>query len=231
MYDKKEKIKITVYSLFKCICKMFSYSFFRMRVQGLENVPKEGGFLLLCNHQSFLDPVLIGVPLSRRVHFVARDTLSKTSFGKIIMDCCMTIPIKRGQADTRAIKDILRTLKQGEGVGLFPEATRTSDGKIIDVKPGFGLLSRKSKVAIIPTVIEGAFEAWPRHRKIFLPGDIDIIYGQPISSDQAASMDDETFAKVLSQKLREMQNQCRIQTGKKPFDYSEVETQQKESQS
>lgn len=225
MQDKNEKLINLVYRIFKCFCKMFAYSTFRIRVRGLENVPKEGAFLLLSNHQSFLDPVLIGVPIYRRVHFVARDSLYKGKLAKKILQCCMTIPIKRGQADTAAIKHILRTLKHGHGVGLFPEATRTNDGTIVDVKPGFGLLVRKSKAIVIPTVIEGAYESWPRHRNFFLPGDIDISYGEPITPEDTKDMNDETFASYLTERLRKMQNEIRQSIGKQPFDYQNLKTE------
>lgn len=219
MQNKGERLKIIIYKLFKCLCKMFSYAFFRIRVFGVENVPKQGSFLLLCNHQSFLDPVLIGVPLYRIVSFVARDSLYKSKIGDTILRGCMTIPIRRGQADTAAIKSILRTLKKGYGVGLFPEATRTHDGKIIDLKPGFGLLVRKGRCPVIPTVIDGAYEAWPRSKKFFIPGDITISYGEPITPDQTAAMDDKEFAEFLTTRLRKMQNDCRKRIGKETFDY------------
>ena len=173
----------------------------------------------MSNHQSFLDPLFAGVPIYRRVHFVARGSLFFNKYFAVILKCCLVIPIKRGQADTAAIKEILRKLKSGHGVGIFPEATRTHDGKIVDVKPGFGLLVKKSKVPVIPVVIEGAFECWPRTRKIFLPGDVMVYYGKPITHEETENMDSDTFAVLLTARLRNIQNECRKAMGKEPFDY------------
>ena len=208
------------FAVLRCLSKMFCYAVFRIRVYGAGNVPRTGSFILLSNHQSFLDPLYIGIPVPRRIRFVARDSLFKGRIAGTVMRACMAIPIKRGQGDLGAVKEILRTLKDGLGVGLFPEATRTVDGRIIDVKPGFGLLMRKSKATVIPTLIEGAYECWPRSQKMFLPGEITICYGEPILHEEVAKMSDEEFARVLTVKLRQMQNDCRRKLGKEPFDYS-----------
>lgn len=226
MRDTKEKIILVIYGIFKCFCRTFCYTIFRMRIQGLENIPRNGGFLLLSNHQSFLDPLFAAVPVYRRVHFVARGSLFFNKYFAVILKCCLVIPIKRGQADMSAIKEILRTLKAGHGVGIFPEATRTRDGKIIDVKPGFGLLVKKSKAPVIPVIIEGAFECWPRTRTFFLPGEIMVYYGKPITHEETENMDSDTFATFLTDKLRKNQNECRKAMGKEPFDYPQLPLQQ-----
>ncbi len=144
--------------------------FFRLHVYGKENVPEEGSLILISNHQSFFDPLLCGIYLKRPLYFLARDTLWKNRlFGKIISSV-NTIPVRRGEADLSAMRTIIRKLKAGNGVCLFPEATRTKDGKISPFKPGFGLLCRRGKAAVVPVVIDGAFECWPKHKKFFSPG-------------------------------------------------------------
>jgi 1-acyl-sn-glycerol-3-phosphate acyltransferase len=75
------------------------------------------------------------------------------------------------------MKKVVSRLKEGKGVCLFPEGTRTSDGKIATLKPGFGFLCRRGEAAVVPAVIDGAFECWPRHKKIFSPGRIVVCYG------------------------------------------------------
>ena len=222
MSDKITKTQIVLYRVIKCFARIFCYCIFRMKISGLENIPRKGSFLLLANHQSYLDPILLTVPIHRRLQFVARDSLFKGIIMKSLLKGCLAIPIKRGKADTKAIKTILRTLKQGHGVGLFPEATRTLDGRIIDIKAGFGLLVRKSKTVVIPAIIDGAYESWPKGRKIMLPGEIHIHYGKAITYQQTREMDDKTFAGFLTDELRQMQNICRKQAGKKPYNYTTV---------
>jgi 1-acyl-sn-glycerol-3-phosphate acyltransferase len=131
------------------------------------------------------------------------------------------IPVRRGQADIGSIRAILEKLKQGRGVCLFPEATRTSDGKIASLKGGFTLLSRRGNAPVIPVVIDGAFECWPRHKKLFIAGSkITITYGKAVTVEEIAKMEDEQFAALLTKTMRNMQTMARIKQGKEQFEYS-----------
>lgn len=191
-----------------------------MRVYGRENVPENGAFLIISNHQSFLDPVFCGIPLKRPLYFLARDTLFNNRLFGWLISSVNTIPVRRGKADLSAIKKVIGKLKEGNGFCLFPEATRTPDGKIAAFKPGFGLLCRRGEAAVVPVVIDGAFECWPRHKKIFIPGSqIVICYGKAITAEQVKSMDDRELAEKLTETLRRMQNECRVKQGKEPYCY------------
>lgn len=214
-----EALKAKWYWLARWICRVFCILFFRVRTYGRENVPKKGAFILISNHQSYLDPMLCGVPLKRRLSFLARDSLFANWFFGGLISSVGTIPVKRGEADISAIKKVIGKLQDGGGVCLFPEGTRTSDGKIAAFKPGFGLICRRGKAAVVPVVIDGAFECWPRHKKIFSPGSIFVCYGRAITAEQAANLGDSKLAEVLTETLRQMQTKSRIKCGKKPYDY------------
>ena len=192
---------------------------FGLRSYGKENIPKKGGFLLLSNHQSFLDPVICSTPLNRICCFAARDNLFKSLLGTFIASV-NAIPIKRQTADIKAIRLFIEKLKAGYGLVLFPEASRCEDGKIRDIKPGFSLLAKRSNCPVIPVVIDGAYECWPRSRKFFRLGKIVIHYGKPIPAEELKIMGDEKFIELLTMNLRQMQSQLRQKQGKKPFDYS-----------
>jgi cytidylate kinase len=201
--------------LSRIFCKMF----FRLHPSGLENIPDYGPLVLVCNHQSFLDPVFCGIFVKRPLYYLARDTLFHGLFGRIIASV-NTIPVKRGEADLTAMRIVIGKLKQGNGVCLFPEGTRTSDGKIAAFKPGLGLLCRRGNAAVIPVLIEGAFEAWPRNKKLFTPGrHIFVCFGEVIPAVLVRKMGDEKLAELLTDILRKRQNDCRINQGKKPYDY------------
>ncbi len=153
------------------------------------------------------------------MYFLARNTLFVGFWGRILSSV-NAIPVRRGEADLTAIKTVIKKLREGNGVCLFPEATRTKDGKISQFKPGFGLLCRRGNAAVVPVVIDGAFECWPRHKKIFSPGGkINVCYGEAILADKVKKMDDRELADIITKTLREMQNDCRIKHGKKPYDY------------
>jgi 1-acyl-sn-glycerol-3-phosphate acyltransferase len=117
---------------------------------------------------------------------------------------------------------VIDRLREGAAVCLFPEGTRTEDGRIASFKPGFGLLCRRSKAAVVPVLIEGAFEAWPRHKKLFYPGhSIVVQFGKPLTPEQIAGMTNEQLADTVTQTLRQIQHEVRRKQGKSPYDYTD----------
>ena len=219
--NKMKKWLGTVWhSIARFFCTMIVCSLYRVRAYGMKNVPKKGAVLVICNHQSFLDPIFSQSWVLRNFHFVARDTLFQIKFFGGLINSLYTIPIKRGQADVSAIKTIIEKLKEGLPICLYAESSRTSDGKIDDVKSGFSLLSRRSGATVVPTVIEGAFEAWPRTRKFPKISKVAVAYGEAFTAEQVKELGDKEFARILTGKLRQMQNELRANLGKEPIDYS-----------
>lgn len=217
----REKIKVGWYWIARGMCQGFCLLFFRVRIYGRENIPAEGAFIVAGNHQSYLDPVFCGIGATRRLLYMARDTLFRNPLGGAILRSVNTIPLSRGKADIGAMKLVISRLKEGHGVCLFPEGTRSQDGKIVAFKPGFGLLCRRSKAMVIPTVIDGAFECWPRHKKLFSSGPIVVRFGTPLSPEKIQTMSNEGLAKYLTETLRQMQHELRLAQGKEPYDYRE----------
>jgi 1-acyl-sn-glycerol-3-phosphate acyltransferase len=216
------KIQRVWFRFARFACRIFLKLCFRLRFYGIENVPDCGPVVLVGNHQSFLDPVLCGILIKRHMHYLARDTLFKNRLFARLLTSVNTSPVKRGQADLTAIRKAVALLKQQNALCLFPEATRTTDGKISPFKPGFGLLCRKGGAAVVPVLIDGAFECWPKNKKIFTLGkEIIISYGNCIPSDRVAEMSDEQLADNLTQILHSMQNNCRLEHKKQPYDYNQ----------
>jgi 1-acyl-sn-glycerol-3-phosphate acyltransferase len=217
----KEKIQRKWYWLARWACKLFATTFFHWRCYGLDNIPKKGPFLLVSNHQSFLDPIFCGSTPKRHFCFLARDTLFKNWFFGPLIRSVYAIPVKREQGDLAAMKKVIGILNEGDGVCLFPEGTRTEDGKILPFKAGLGLLCRRGNATIVPVVIEGAYDCWPRTQKLFSPGSTVIVrYGKAITVEEAKNMGDKKLAVFLTDTLRKIQNKIRIEQGKEPFDYS-----------
>jgi 1-acyl-sn-glycerol-3-phosphate acyltransferase len=152
----------------------------RFRVRGIENVPKTGGGLVLINHQSSLDPLLAGVALQRPISFVARDTLFPLPLVGWVLRNAYALPINRESASSRMIKAMIRRLNHGFLVGMFPEGTRSHDGRVGEFKPGFVAMIRRCQVPIYPVGIAGAHHALPRG--VFFPRyrAVRIVYGEPL---------------------------------------------------
>ncbi|MHC4455757.1 MAG: lysophospholipid acyltransferase family protein [Planctomycetota bacterium] len=198
---------------------MFCILFFRLRVYGKENVPEKGAFVLVGNHQSYLDPIFCGVPLKRHLYFLARASLFDNWFFGWLISSVNTIPIRQGEADLSAVRQVVGKLKEGRGFCLYPEGTRTSDGRIAPFKAGFGLLCRRGQASLVPVLIDGAFECWPRHKKMFSTGSIVVCYGKAVSADQVKEMNERELVKNLTDTLRRMQTESREKQGKKPYNY------------
>ncbi len=214
-----KKLKTSWFWLARWICKVFCMLFFQVRFYGSDNVPDKGAFVLVGNHQSYLDPIFCGIRLKRHLYFLARDSLFANLFFGRLLSSVNSIAVKRGQADLSAIKTVIGKLKEGKGVCLFPEGTRTSDGKIRPFKAGLGLLCRRGDAAVVPVVVDGAFECWPRSKKIFSPGRVVVCYGKAIPAEQVKQMNNRELAANLTETLRRMQTEIRLKQGKKPYRY------------
>ena len=216
----KQKVIDKWYWVGRFLCQVFTLLFFQYRTSGKANVPRQGPVILAGNHQSFLDPVFCGIGVKRNVIYMARDTLFKGPAGWILKSV-NAIPIKRGQADIGAMKLILSRLKEGLAVCMYPEGTRSTDGRITRFKPGFGLLCRRSKAAVVPVLVDGAFECWPRHKKLFSPGPVLICFGKPLPPERVAQMTNEQLADWTTTALRNLQHQARLKQGKEPYIYDD----------
>ncbi|HSV27033.1 MAG TPA: lysophospholipid acyltransferase family protein [Sedimentisphaerales bacterium] len=208
------------YHVARCLCAVFAILCFGFKVYGRSNIPRKKAFLLFSNHQSYMDPIFCAGLLPIKMCYLARDTLFENWFFGRLIRSVNAIPVKRGQGDIAAMKAVIERLRSGLPVCLFPEGTRTVDGKITAVKPGVALLARRANVPVVPMVIEGAYEAWPRDRKIFSIGhQVVAYYSEPIAAERIKQMGDEAFAEHLTHVLWDLQNQIRVKVGRKPFDY------------
>ena len=174
---------------------------FGLRVAGRENWPASGGALVCSNHQSHFDPPLVGLTCPRRMHFLARETLFRVPVLTQVLRYFDTIPIDREGVGLSGIKETLRRLKAGELVLIFPEGTRTHDGEVAPLKPGFIALARRSRVPLVPVGIDGAYQAWPRTNKFPGLSRIAVVIGPPIAPDEFADLPDDDLLAELEQRI------------------------------
>ncbi len=161
------------------ICQLLFTIWFRFRAHGIENVPPSGA-LLLINHQSFLDPLLVGLPLRRPVSYLARENLFRVPVLGWLLKRTYVMPISRESASTESLRESLRRMEHGFLVGIFPEGTRSLDGRLRELKPGFVALIRRVNVPVIPVAVAGAYEAFPRGAWFPRPSKIRVVYGPPL---------------------------------------------------
>lgn len=192
--------------------------FFGLRTHNRHAVPMSGPVVILSNHQSHLDPPLVGGSTRRQLSYLARDTLFKGALGPLIRSYD-AVPVDREGTGLAGIRATLRRLKQGGAVLLFPEGTRTEDGSLQELKPGFIALVRRSKATVIPLGMDGPFDAWPRGAKFPKPfRRIAMHYGEPINPEKVSQINDEELLALVANRISESIRQARIMNGKEHSD-------------
>ena len=164
----------------QALCRVSTTLCFDLKVYGWEQVPRSGGVLLLSNHQSFLDPVLVGVRLPRPLSYMARSGLFEVNpaFTWLIRKIG-AFPVRQEGSAAGALKVAIGRLKDGHALNIFPEGSRTEDGEIGPIEGGSALVVRGARVPVVPVVIDGSLEAWPRAFKLPRPHPIQVLYGPP----------------------------------------------------
>lgn len=155
--------------------------FFQIEFKGREFVPKRGGFILVANHMSYLDPMAIGVACPRSLSFMAKDDLFSIPLLASWLKAVGVIPVKRDAADLSALKTAIKYGNAGMGLALFPEGTRRNkENAFINPEPGVGFLAAKLDLPIIPAYVSGTYESLPRGAKSFSFNKIKVKFGKQI---------------------------------------------------
>ena len=209
---KRSLPKLIWYRLTQWVVGGLARVYFRFRRRGVANMPDTGPVVLLATHQSYLDPLLIGCFMPRPIGYLARDTLFTGILGPLIR-AYDAIPIDREGGGLAGIRATLKRIKQGDAVLMFPEGTRSTDGKLQPLKPGFIALVRRGKASIVPLGIAGTFEAWPRGKKFPAPARIAMVCGESIPPEELAGLDDESLLALVAQKLAECFDEARELAG------------------
>lgn len=152
---------------------------FRHRTLHRELLPESGGALIVANHVSYLDPVVVGIAFRKPIFYLARKSLFKGFLGWLLPRI-QVLPVDRGKGDLGSMKRILSLLKEGNRVLIFPEGTRSTDGELQAAEAGIGFILAKCDVPVIPVRIFGAFECFPRGSSWPRPGRITIVPGPPV---------------------------------------------------
>src|SRR5262249_9837762 len=130
----------------RVICRIVSTQMFDLKVYGTHHVPPGGGVLIISNHQSFLDPVVLASQLRRPLSFLAKSELFEVpGFGWLIRHL-NAFPVRQGEGDVGAVRETIRRLQEGHALNMFPEGSRSLDGEIAPIQAGIGLIVRRAGV-------------------------------------------------------------------------------------
>jgi 1-acyl-sn-glycerol-3-phosphate acyltransferase len=176
------------------IGKMFLWPWFlfymRLEIKGKENVPKNEGFILVSNHVSNLDPIALGLACPGNLNFMAKEELFSNPFFGWILRKVNCFPLRRKGADLAAIREAMRRVNRGGGLLIFPEGTRSSDGKLGKGQEGVGFLVDKLNVPVIPAYVSGTLEAMPKGRAFARPIKISVRFGKQIPLERRVAYSD-----------------------------------------
>lgn len=199
-----------VYYTSRRVALWFFYICFRGKFYDWKKVPETGRLIIVCNHQSYLDPPFVGGGPRREVGFMAKESLFSHPFLGWLFRALNSFPVNR-EKPVNGIKEALRRLKNEECVALFPEGSRSPDGELQDFMPGLIMLAQKTKSPIVPAAIEGAYDAMPRHEhgKMHLFRKIAIRYSDPIPVETVTSLSSEELMTLVRQKIVENLNELR----------------------
>lgn len=188
-----------IYALGHLFFSLYFKLFFRWSFRGLENVPAEGPFIICSNHTSWFDPPLVGcmLPRKNKVFFMAKEELFDIIIlGKIIRKMG-AFPVKRDEADRKAITFALKVLQEGNILALFPEGTRSKDGSIGEPFQGPAMIALKSKKPVLPVAIK-----WPS--RVFLPVKVNI--GPPVVFDEERKIKKDLLDKTSTKIMEEIRD-------------------------
>ncbi|MFT6862250.1 MAG: 1-acyl-sn-glycerol-3-phosphate acyltransferase [Akkermansiaceae bacterium] len=170
----------TTYWIGHTIFRAAAKAFFRYQVVGREKLVQEGPVLIASNHESFLDPPLVGIAYNESVYYLARKTLFKGPT-KWLYPRWNAIPVDQDAPDMSSLKKIIKMLKSGKQVVIFPEGARTLTGELQPGEAGVGLIAAKSGAVIQPVRIFGAYEALPRGSGRLRFHPVTVVIGDPIT--------------------------------------------------
>jgi 1-acyl-sn-glycerol-3-phosphate acyltransferase len=188
------------YNVMRGPCYALAALFFGFRAFGREHVPPTGPVLVVANHQSNLDPPLVGLALSRQLKYLARHGLFFWPLSWLIR-ALGAVPLDKKAGGLNGMRTTLNLLKNDEAVLVFPEGSRTHDGKLGPLLPGFCVLARRSGATVVPVAIEGAYDALPRGSTLPRPGQITIVVEPAITPAEVAAMSDEELVTITTERI------------------------------
>ena len=163
-------------NLFKLVIKVG----FRLRIRGYENFPKPP-FIVAANHTSLMDPPIVGVACNRfLVNFMVKQELFEMPGVRHWSKRVLCIPVRRGDNSIKGIRETLKRIKKGAVIGIFPEGTRSPDGKLREAKLGTGFLIAMAKVPVVPIYVYGTAKAFPKGKKVKWGTPVGAIIGKPL---------------------------------------------------
>jgi 1-acyl-sn-glycerol-3-phosphate acyltransferase len=200
--DARDPAERTIpWKMAQALCRVLTTLMFDLKAYGTANVPRTGGVLMVSNHQSYLDPILLGVPIKRPISYLAKSELFENKYFGGLIRRLNAFPVRQGAGDVGAVRETIKRLQQGHLLNIYPEGTRTLDGEIGKIEPGAALVVRRANVPVVPVVIDGSFDAWPKDKPLFHAYPIRVMFGPPMNISHLKAAE---ITRIIDTTLRSM---------------------------
>lgn len=189
------------YSFVCFLIGLFARTIFRIRIIGWENIPRTGGVIIAANHLSNLDIPLLAYSIGRDADFMGKKELFSIPVIGTLLRMLGGFPVDREKLDRTALREAIKRLKMGKVLVIYPEGTRSIDGRLQPGKSGVGLIVRMSGFKVIPTAIIGTDRALPPGRWMIRPAAVTIKFGMPI--DFSSMIEDKVDVEKITNVIME----------------------------
>ncbi len=206
---------IIVQNLLRVVFKLY----FRLSIEGKENIPTSGPFILAPIHRSYLD-TLFQAPVPRRLRFMGKDSMWKNRYAAYFLSTFGGFPVSRDQADREAMQTTVDLLERGEPVVLFAEGERKRGPRVYPLKDGAVYIAARTGVPIVPMGIGGSEAAMPKGRNLIYPVKVHLVVGKPIpaperkESGRVSRQAVQETSELLREQLQELFDQAQERCGK-----------------
>jgi 1-acyl-sn-glycerol-3-phosphate acyltransferase len=194
------RVRTPVLDAARPLVRLAARAYFGTRFLGVQHIPPDGPILIVPNHVTYADPVLVSIPVRRAVHYMAWNALFAVPGLGWLIRRLRAFPVEIESADPRATREAVRLLRTGAAVMIFPEGGRSRDGSVGRFKPGAFRLACTLGVPLLPVTIAGGHESWPPHRPLPSPGRVTITYHPAITPPSQSDV--KAAARALAQRVR-----------------------------
>lgn len=168
-----------IYTITRLLFKTFFQIFFRLKAYGLENIPREGPFIMAPNHVSYLDPIVVGAFVPRKLNYLAKKDLFKNRFFGWYLRQLRTIPVDRDMPSYSGMKEVVRNIKKGDPVVLFPEGRRSNGDFFLEPEMGAAYLALRFNLPVVSVYVKGTKDVLPKDGDFIRLNSISVFYGKP----------------------------------------------------
>lgn len=208
-----------IYDFLHVLVYIIAKLLFHYKTISAEHVPKKGSAILASNHASYLDPLFVGMGVWRRINYLAKKELFRTTIVRYFLTKLLrVIPVDRDQMDKNTLRKIYQLLRSNEILLLFPEGTRSYDGELMEPKLGIGMIAYNTQVPVIPVYVHGSYNILSRNSKFIHLKPCSVFYGSPVDLEpyyhQKKSKDiyKEISGKIM-EGIKELQQKAQEKSG------------------